>query len=671
MTQTVALLFGVHAHQPVGNFPEVIDDAHQRSYGPFIRTVFEFPKFHFAIHFSGWLLEYLLKKFPDDMALLRQMVERGQAELVGAGDTEPVLAIIPERDRIGQIERLSERLATAFGARPRGAWLTERVWEATVVSALADSAIDYVMVDDYHFLCTGKSPEELGGFFTTEENDRRIDLFPISEALRYRFPFAPAHEAVAYLESLARRGARHAAVYFDDIEKFGIWPHTYEWVFEKGWLKDFLRAIEDSELIESMHFSAFRASEKTRGVVYLPTTSYIEMNEWTLPVEAAHRYADLIEAQKAAATFEQNKSFLRGGIWKNFLSRYPESNWMHKRMTALSRRYDGLPSAQKKQAMRDALYRSQANDAYWHGLFGGLYLPHLRRAIYQAITELESRLDAIEPRPPTQLFDLDLDGHTELFLSNKNLQAVIRCDEHASIHELDSYLLTHNFGDTLARRAEHYHRRITHVATQESYSTQSGIASAHDVIAYRHAISESDLIMDDGLRTLFRDRCWLGDSASPESLTYRHLGNNAFRCVMNGSEIEKHYQLDNNALRIKYRFSGSPPQRFSTELNLAMPSCDGPAGRFVYQNEIPGGFAQPLAIDNLREISLEDEVLGGAVVVKSSRSSNLKTTPLHTVSQSEAGFEKIMQAVVLTLEWTAAQLTTPLEITLQIKKLAR
>lgn len=669
MKQPIALLFGVHAHQPVGNFPAVIDDAHQRSYGPFIRTVFEFPNFRFAIHFSGWLLEYLLANFPADMSLLNQMVARGQAELVGAGDTEPVLAVIPERDRVGQIKRLSARLNAAFGKRPRGAWLTERVWEATVVPALADSAIEYVMVDDYHFLCAGKSPDDLGGYFTTEENDRRIDLFPISEALRYRFPFAPANDAVAYLESLAREGMRQAAVYFDDIEKFGIWPHTYEWVFEKGWLKDFLRAVEASGLIESMHFSTFRGNEKTRGIVYLPTTSYIEMNEWTLPVPAAHRYADLIAGQKASGAYELNKPFLRGGIWKNFLTRYPESNWMHKRMTALSRRYDDLPDSKKTQAMRDALYRSQANDAYWHGLFGGLYLPHLRRAIFQAITELESLLDMVDARLPLQRIDLDLDGHEELFLFNKNLQVVIRGDQHASMIEFDSYPLTHNFADTLARRAEHYHRRITHAAPEPTHAVHAGIASAHDVVSYRHAIVASDLNLDSVQRSSFRERCRVHTADDITDVDYQTLDSTAFQSTVHGLQVEKRFDLIDDTLRVSYRFSGALPETFSTELNLAMPSCDGPAGRYVYQNEISGGFAQALAIDNLREIALEDQILGGAVVLKSNSGASLRAAPLHTVSQSEAGFEKIMQAVVLTLEWTAAQLTSPLEITLQIKKL--
>ena len=55
----VTLLFGVHAHQPVGNFQTVMADAHERCYRPFLETLFEYPEFRFSAHFSGWLLDWL------------------------------------------------------------------------------------------------------------------------------------------------------------------------------------------------------------------------------------------------------------------------------------------------------------------------------------------------------------------------------------------------------------------------------------------------------------------------------------------------------------------------------------------------------------------------------------------------------------------------------------
>jgi len=269
---TISLLFGVHAHQPVGNFPAVIDDAHIRSYGMFLRVMERYPEFRFSVHFSGWLLDVLFERFPDDMARLSAMTRRGQVEWFGSGDCEPVLAAIPHRDRVTQIATLSDKIERRFGMRPSGAWLTERVWESSVVTSLVATGIRYVAVDDYHFLCAGEDQARLDSFFSTDEDGRRLDLFPISEAARYRLPFSPAAEAVAWLEDLARRGHR-ASIYFDDIEKFGIWPETYEWVFEKGWLTQFVEGVLASPLIRTETYADYHAREKTRGIVYLPTTS--------------------------------------------------------------------------------------------------------------------------------------------------------------------------------------------------------------------------------------------------------------------------------------------------------------------------------------------------------------------------------------------------------------
>lgn len=671
MTKSVALLLGVHAHQPVGNFPEVLQDAHARCYGPFIRTLYRYPDFPFALHFSGWLLDYLLQHYPEDMAMLKEMVQRGQVELVGAGETEPVLAVIPSRDRIGQVVALSDKLEKKFGQRPEGAWLTERVWEATVVPALADAGIRYVTVDDYHFLCTGKEASELNGFYTTEEDGRRLDLFPISEALRYRFPFSPAHEAVQYLESLAGEG-EEAAVYFDDIEKFGIWPETYEWVYEKGWLEDFIRGVLASQLIRPMKFSDYHAEAHTRGIVYLPTTSYIEMNEWTLPAQAANTYADLVQEAKSKGLFDRNKAFLRGGIWKNFITRYPESNWMHKRMLQLSQRYHALPERKKTREMLDLLYQSQANDAYWHGLFGGLYLPHLRRAIYNAIVALESMLDKAAVRPPMMMVDLDFDGRDEIFIQNDEIQAVLRQEGSAAVCELDAYQLRHNFGDTLARQSEHYYRKMHLV--QDTQHDGDGIANPHERVSFKHHITPADLVLDEVPRMLFLDSLLDGESVKPlRNYILRpvdeHASHATFSCEHGKMLIDKRISLSGKRLRVSYRFNGKMQGHFQTEINLAMPSCDGPAGRFVFNDHVPGGFGQVLHFENAKKLDLQDEVLGGAISLHLNTPALIQSQPHFSVSQSEAGFEKIMQAVTLTLTWPLSTGMKELSVDVDVRNL--
>ncbi|WP_297324781.1 alpha-amylase/4-alpha-glucanotransferase domain-containing protein [Nitrosomonas sp.] len=667
MSQRVSLLFGVHAHQPVGNFPDVLTDAHLRCYKPFLQVLHRYPDFRFAVHFSGWLLDYLLQHFPEDMVLLREMVERNQVELFGAGDTEPVLAVIPNRDRIGQIETFSNKLAAKLGQRPQGAWLTERVWESTVVPALADCGIRYVIVDDYHFLCAGKTPTELNGYFTTEEDSHKLDLFPISESLRYKIPFAPVEETIAYLESLADQHPSHthaAAIYFDDIEKFGIWPETYQWVYEKGWLEHFIQSVLASPKICTQHYSEYHAGEKTRGVVYLPTVSYIEMNEWTLPTQSASTYADLVQQAKTSGWYEHKKAFLRGGIWKNFFSRYPESNWMHKRMLGLSARLNSLPKKQRTALMQQKLYESQANDAYWHGLFGGLYLPHLRRAVYNALIELEALLDVCAPRTTYFTEDTDLDGVEEAYLQNGMLQAVLKLDSFASICELDAYRLNHNFGDTLRCQVEHYHQKIQPGEDHTSSHAVSGIASAHDRVSYKHEINAEDIVADDHPRSLFVDS--LDNTYIVYQSTAAALENNHFQSENTEYPIHKQFMLDDNRLQVAYRFTAKMPQLFSTEINLAMPSCDGVGGRYIYQGKIPGGFGQSLELTDLTEITLDDDTLGGNIVIKTSSPVTLIGHPHFSVSQSESGFEKIMQALTLRLEWPIT--TQELVITLKINR---
>ena len=646
-TAPVALLFGVHAHQPVGNFPEVIEDAHLRCYRMFIEVLADYPEFRFSVHFSGWLLGELLRRYPKDMERLATMTRRGQVEWFGSGDCEPVLASIPHRDRVSQIEALSDRIERHFGIRPRGAWLTERVWESAVVPSLADTGIRYVAVDDYHFLCTGRPANQLDGYYSTEEDGRRLDLFPISEAARYRFPFAPAHEVVAWLEERARQGEK-AVVYFDDIEKFGIWPETYSWVYEKGWLRRFIEGVLASPLVVTQSFDEFHGKNPTRGVVYLPTASYSEMNEWTLPASAARIYNGLLHAERDSGRLDRVKPFIRGGIWRNFFSRYPESNWMHKRMLAASERLAATRGGDRG-AMRDLLHNAQANDAYWHGLFGGLYLPHLRRAVWNNLLALERSLDALRARPALEKADLDMDGAQEVFLWSRDLLAVVRADGDAALVELSSYPLTHNFGDSLRRIDEVYHDKLGHHA-QAGHASGDGIASAHDRVAFRHAVSVSDAIPDSRPRGLFVDT-WIPDEGAALPLDDYQPGDTegSFVHALPGGALEKAYRVEGGILSVRYspRLRGG---RLGIVINLAMPSCDGFLGRYVLEDgKIPGGFGDPLVLPACRRLVLEDGVLGASLVIGIDGAAELSARPHMTVSQSEAGFEKIMQAVEIDL----------------------
>jgi alpha-amylase/alpha-mannosidase (GH57 family) len=123
------LAFGIHNHQPVGNFDSVFQQAHKDSYAPFLQLLEKYPQIKISLHQSGILWFWQQKNQPDYFDLVRKMIDRGQIELLSGGFYEPILTAIPTRDVHGQIDMLTQYLKFQFGADAVGLWLTERVWE--------------------------------------------------------------------------------------------------------------------------------------------------------------------------------------------------------------------------------------------------------------------------------------------------------------------------------------------------------------------------------------------------------------------------------------------------------------------------------------------------------------------------------------------------------------
>jgi hypothetical protein len=311
-------------------------------------------------------------------------------------------------------------------------------------------------------------------------------------------------------------------------------------------------------------------------------------------------------------------------------------------MQQLSERVAGIGAATPR--MQELLHLAQANDAYWHGLFGGIYLPHLRRAVWNALVELEALLDKAVSRD-TAPIDLDFDGCDEFFLRNEQLQAVIRDDGLGAIHEFDCYRLRHNFGDTLARRPEHYYRKIRdHRPTEGEHHDGAGIVSAHDRVNFRHPISAADLDPDALPRALFIDR------QNGRPVRYQRPSLQKASMALSADGIAKTMSLEGNRLSVEYETASPGQQQLQTEINLAMPSCDGFLGRYVVNAAVPGGFGQSYTWENMTSLTLEDGVLGGKLSIAIDRPVTIHAAPHKTVSQSEDGFEKIMQAVTLHID---------------------
>ncbi|HUR94868.1 MAG TPA: alpha-amylase/4-alpha-glucanotransferase domain-containing protein [Gemmatimonadales bacterium] len=505
----IRFAFGLHLHQPVGNFDHVFAQHVDDVYRPLLDALADREFLPVVLHLSGPLLEWLESHEPAYLDRLGRLAADGRIEILLAGFYEPVLASLPRPDRVEQIRWMHEAVARRFGVDARGLWLTERVWEPELAADLADAGVRYALVDDRHFLVTGFAAEQLHAPFWTESDDKRLALFPIDERLRYLIPFRPPEETADYLRQL--RGAGHRlAVLADDGEKFGGWPGTKEWVYGKGWLDRFMATIgglmERGEVVLSRLDEALDVVP-SGGLAYLPTASYREMESWSLPPDAALRLTRLERELGEARVAGPEGSLLRGAHWRNFLVKYPESNRMHKKMMALSAlaRTRGDPPAARR-----AIGRAQCNDAYWHGVFGGLYLPHLRDAIWRNLAEAEAALREGEGLA-WDVGDLDGDGNDEVWIHSAAFSVLVSPARGGAVEEYTIFGGATNFANTLTRRREAYHDLALERAAEHAASPDGGTASIHDI--------EEGLRLDARPPVDGYDRALFVDSILPRGVT--------------------------------------------------------------------------------------------------------------------------------------------------------
>ncbi len=690
MEKRVIFILGLHNHQPVGNFEHIFEQAYSQAYLPFLEVLGTFPGIPFVIHNSGVLWDWLVEQHPEYIELVSSMIERGQAEIMSGGYYEPILSVIPERDRQGQLGMMRRFLEERFGVSPRGCWLTERIWEPHLPKTLESAGLEYVVVDDAHFKATGFGSEEMRGFFMSEEDGRYIRIFPIDKNLRYLIPFEEPEKAIDHLRAIGREPGSDPkiVVLADDGEKFGLWPGTHKRCYEDGWLEQMCTLLaENSDWIELSTFSRVIDTYRPKGIVYLPTASYSEMMEWALPIRAGGRYREAVETLAESGRFTEPAEMVRGGFWRNFLLKYEESNWMHKRMIAVSEAVEGLSPGDKKAGPASRhLYKAQCNCAYWHGLFGGLYLPHLRSAIFKHMIEAENIVDSGREGEGSSIYhelrDVDGDGSDELMISTRHLRAFFR-SRGGSLRELDIKRPAFNLTDTLTRRKEIYHGEL---ASAGRPADGEGAISIHERSSAKEKGLDRHLMYDRRNRESLLDY-FMETGVTPEDFasgSYEELGDfldGDYSIAVRKAKDGKIFTLKRKGtvtgangpvaveLTKKIRMSPEDPVmevgyeikpegaglecRFAVESVISLLAGDAPdryysfPGRKVRDIRLASSGAE-LDVDRF---SLVDEWMGIEVCIELDPAALVWRYPVETVSNSESGFERVYQGSAMAALW--------------------
>lgn len=686
MMNRIRLCIVLHNHQPNGNFDGVIEQAYQDSYLPFLDVFEPYEHLKIALHTSGPLMLWLAERHPEYVERVKRLVAAGRIEIVGGPFYEPILTMLPSRDRIGQITKYTRWLQTRFDTAISGMWMPERVWESQLIRDLVPAGMQYTILDDYHFRAAGWTDSQLTNYFLTEDDGHVLRVFPGSEKLRYLLPFAPATDAIQYCREIAERSPNAVLVFGDDGEKFGTWPNTKEHVYEKGWLRQFfdLLTLNRDWLLTSTPTEVITETQPA-GSIYLPDCSYREMTEWALPVERQASYDSIVHELQSDSRWPQINPFIRGGYWRNFRVKYSEANEMYCRMLDVSRRLEFARRFSTDRTtlavVEDHLYRAQCNCPYWHGAFGGIYLPHLRNATYKELIAADNLLDALSESSfewvDVSTEDYNKDLFPEVRLANDQLIAYFAPYKGGMLYELDVRGVQHNLLATIQRRAEPYHSKVLAGASQN----HGNASSIHDRVVFKQQGLEQRIQYDRFPRKTLIDHFFdtdtnveqvksgvaqeRGDFAELPFDAKLRRGNGKIQVQMRREgnawgiplTITKGITLfsGSHALEVTYLIEGLPPRRpfhFGVEFNFAgLPS--GADDRFFYDSraERMGHLGTTLDLESTDYLGLIDQWLGVNVQLTINRRAGIWCFPIETVSQSEGGFELVHQSVCAMPHW--------------------
>jgi alpha-amylase len=347
-----------------------------------------------------------------------------------------------------------------------------------------------------------------------------------------------------------------------------------------------------------------------------------------------------------------------------------------------------MPAGPAREAATDRLLAGQSNDPYWHGLFGGIYLPDLRLANHANLVAAEDLALGGGAGETGVELDLDLDGRPEILLANAGEFVTIKPDEGAGIGRWDVRAARLALGAVLRRRPEAYHEKVrrldaTAAATAADATAPAGAdatdeeapASIHDIVMTKQSGLSAHLRYDaderrsgllrflapdvtaDQVAAGVDDR---GDFASG-AWTVGELTADGATVVRDGLvrtgeraisvRAQKTIRIGGDRLaptltmRTSVTNTGDEPLTARVAIEWSTMLLGGGGNPAAWQES--GGIR--LAHDARLEAAATDRMtagndfLGVCVATRLDPPADVWTAPIETVSNSEAGFELVYQ----------------------------
>ena len=573
MSKKLSLILGACGHLPSGAGEAEFEALYEREIKPLVQALNKFPRIHIVFHYSGVILYWIERRHPELFMLLEDLLSRKQAEFIGGGFYNPMLPLLPQADKIGQIEMLTTYLRKHFGKRPQGCWFPALAWEQNLVGPLSSCGMNYTFLEDRQFSGAGAKPNEAGLFFPciTEDQGKLITVFPIARSLGREL-----------------RAAVHTPS--------GDTPQEGGAAKVLGELLEKLPAGEFPLMV-----FPFGSEAAPPGETALPYERFLH------ELSGADNSIEFTTATRVFKSIKNLKRLYFPGAWaypsaakethpRQFLTDYPEAGGIYAKMiyvhTLINNQLRGDKT--RKRTALEELWKAQDSGVFSLGsaLSPGLFHSPVRKAAYRSLLEAEKiTREKGKFAPSLSVFDFDLDGEGEYIFQDDALNCCLK-SRGAGIFELDYLPAAWNYLDTLSPEAPSLSGRrrafvdwLAPAGTLADDASPAGIPSGRFCGGQEYEVSETDRVRR---RLCFR----LPPKAG---MPFGEV------------EIEKTWQMKKNSIALEYVLKNPEAKQmsfmFCPQLDLSFPGeCEA--------------FLRVLA---LRDGGKESVAFDGAITIKNTK----------------------------------------------------
>lgn len=419
------------------NQKEIFEKDYISVYKPAAKFLYSHPDFFMSFAFNGVQLEFLKKKYPEFIELLRDLVQRKQIELLGGGYYDPAFPLLFPMDRTGQIELLTSALRSISGKRPRGINICASIWDYSLVSCFHNCGMEYVLLDDS--LISQEKQKYIP--LIMSDKGKTLSVLPVSQEFKPNLSDSPKEYLNEIIKKI-RKVSKTSNTLIKDVQKAVNVQFSHE---------------EFSQLLKSGFFEKLSEEAKqTDGLVDFSTPqTFLKESKIKIPVYIASGMTKEV-AQWGIEPYKSVKTDKRYPVTiYDFFQIYPQSRALYDRMLYVSMLVNQSHGDKlRKKSAREKLWEAQNGDGFICTSKGAFVSSTYRQQAYKKLTESEKIIRQCgDFEESVSSFDYTADGFNEYVFRMNNYFAVIGLNG-GTIRELDVFQNSGNFADNFTRVKE-------------------------------------------------------------------------------------------------------------------------------------------------------------------------------------------------------------------------